>query len=802
MWRNYFITALRNIQKQPFYAFVNVFGLAVGLTAVILMFLFINDELKYDTYHPDSERTYRALNGQDQPSPLILGVFFKYIKTNLSGVENITIVFPNRYTLNCDGQLFGQQKVIAVDSNFFDIFSWKAAQGNIHKALRTNKAVILTKSAAMKYFGTEYPLGKSLLIQNRYEGVVTAVIEDIPTHSHFHCDVITGLHLTEELNASALTHWGNASFHMYMKLFPNAEPQQVAQQITDIYEKDAVEKYTKLDFLRLQPLEDIHLHSSNVRFEISPQGNITTVRIFGISAVLILLLACVNFINLSTARASQRFKEVGLRKVIGSNKFDLIKQFLVETSFYVMIAVVFALVFAELIIPWFSQLANKEFSLHIFLDPVLFCSTLLFIIVLTLFSGLYPSFILSSYTPVVILKGVNYSKQGVKRFGLREALVVFQFIISVALLAGSLIVQQQLNFIHHTNLGYNKSHRIVISNPWDDHMDIRFDALKNKLTQIPQIIETSGSHNIPNRMQNNYSTFQIKGTESEQYMHGAVISVENNFFSQMNTQLIAGQSFPKSLSDRAKDSLDICIINECAYKTLQQYFGVDPLGKVLTGFWDDLKTRKIVGVVEDVHFRSLHDPVIPAVFLVSKSRYPNYNLNLIVNYHEDSKEEVVKILEKNWASLAPEWPINYQFLDQEFDSLYKQEANMSVVMQAFTFVALLISCLGLIALSLLVLQSRIKQIGIRKVLGATEQQLLQMYIWRFVKLVLIANVMALPLMWFIANEWLSTFAYRTKVSIFLLFAVGGVSLIISIIVVYYQTMKTARANPIESLRYE
>lgn len=803
MWRNFLTTAFRNVQKQPFFAFVNVIGLAVGLTAVIMMFLFIHDELQYDKHHKDSEHIYRLLKHNDKPIPIHYGVFFKYLKGNLSGVEHSTMIKGNSYAVRHEENKFGQQLIGSVDSSFFDIFSFEAVEGDPSKTIRNTNEIVLTQSAASRYFGADDPIGKTIIIDNKYRAVVTSTIKDFPRQSHFRGDGITGIHFTEEVNPSALIHWGNGSFHFYFKLYPGTAPESIAMQIKDSYDKNAEEKYDNMDGLRLQPLEKIHLYSEKVRFEMSPQGSITTVRIFGVSAILILLLACVNFINLSTARASQRFREVGMRKVIGSGKGDLIKQFLVETSIYVVLAVAIALVLAEISLPWFNNLSGKAMTLHVFLEPSLLASSVLFILTLTILAGLYPAFILSSYSPSVVLKGANYSPgQGNKSFGLREVLVVFQFVISVALLSGSLLVQEQLSYIRTTNLGYDKSNRLAIVNPWDQQIVSRFDAMKSSFASIPGVVSTTGTHNIPNEMQNNYGVFQVKGQSTDNHLHAAVISVENNFFRAMKSKIVRGNDFPETLTNQSKDSLNLCIVNESAYKILKQNGTDNPLGKSLSGFWDKLPERKLTGVVEDIHFRSLHDNVKPAVFLVSKSGYPNYILNLIVEYQPGQQHEVVEEIKTRWASLSPEWPIEYKFLDKDFDALYKRESNMAAIMKVFTFIALLISSLGLVALSLLVLQSKVKQIGIRKVLGATEGELIGMFTWRFVKLVLIANVIALPLMWYAAIEWLNTFAYRTEVNILMLFYVFGVSLVISVMVVYYQTMKTARSNPVEALRYE
>lgn len=801
MLRNYFITALRNFTRKPFFAFVNISGLAVGLAAAIIMFLFIYDEYRYDRYHEDSEQIYRLLNNADNPSPRQLGVFYKYIEDEIPGVEASTMIFKNNYALKSGEKKYSNQEILSTDSSLFKIFTWEAREGNPQKVLTTPNTIILTERAAKKYFGSENPIGKQILLDNEYKCIVKAVLKDIPRYSHFKFEGITSLNLKEKMNASALTHWGNRSAHFYFKLNPGITPENVAKSISKIWDKKAEEEYIDMSKLSLQPLHKIHLHSENVRYEIAPQGSITTVRIFGVSALLIVILACINFINLSTVNATRRNKEVGVRKVLGSNKRALVEQFLFETACYVILAVVIALVLVELLLPWFSELAERPLTLLTLLSPGILIASSLFILVIILLSGLYPGFVLSGYSPQTAFKGSDKITPAKNRFGLREMLVVLQFTITVGLLTGSYLVQKQFNFIQSKQVGYDRFHKLVVKNPWDSDMAGRFDAMKAEFAKMPEVKSTTGTHNVPTYLQNNFAALSPKGHEKK-YLRGAVVSVEPNFFETMGAKMREGRNFSQKRSNAAKDSLDLCVINETAYGQLKK-MGLDkPIGHTLKNFWGNVPSRKIIGIVEDIHFRSLHDKVIPAVFIVSKNTYPNYNLNLIIDYQSKNPGEFLQKAEATWNRIAPEWPFDYYFLDSHYDQQHKREANMTEIMRVFTMIALFISVIGLIAISLFILQSKTKEIGIRKVLGASEGQLIQQFSWKFVRLVIMANIIALPLTWVVADRWLNSFAYKTSFSGWIMAGAIILTTTLSLAVVYCQTTRAARENPTEALKYE
>jgi putative ABC transport system permease protein len=387
------------------------------------------------------------------------------------------------------------------------------------------------------------------------------------------------------------------------------------------------------------------------------------------------------------------------------------------------------------------------------------------------------------------------------RFGLKELLVVLQFTITVSLLAGSYLVQKQFNFIQSKQVGYDRYNKLIISNPWDSNMPGRFNAMKAAFAKMPEVNGTAGTHNVPTNLQNNFAALTPKGYEKK-YLRGAVVSIEPNFFQLMEASITQGSNFPQSLSDAKKDSLNLCVINEAAYKQLKNMGVNEPLGTQLENFWDMVSSKKIIGVVEDIHFRSLYDQVVPAIFIVSKDKYPNYNMNLVVDYNSKEPGEFLQKAQGTWNSIAPDWPFDYYFLDKHFDFQYKREANMTSIMRAFTLIALFISIIGLIAISMFVLQSKTKEIGIRKVLGASELQLIRRFSWKFVRLVIIANVIALPLTWVVADRWLNSFAYKTSFDSWIMAGVFLLTSTLSLAVVYYQTTRAARENPAEALKYE
>ena len=803
MWKNYLLAALRNFKRSRFFTTINVLGLGIGLATVIVIFLFIHKELSYDKYHSKSERIYRQIKiGNEHNAPIQPGAFYEFQKEEVPGIKELLRVKKYELVVRTGEQKMPEQPFLVADSNLFSLFDWHAYMGDPVSALQKTNTVILTRSAAQKYFGDEDPIGREVLFENTYNTQVGAVIEDIPDESFVHFSGILPVDYVKQTNPSALTHWGNSSFQYFCLLKENADPEKVAEDIAGSWVRNSPGQSESYP-LYLQALEKIHLHSTNIRWEIEPQGSITTVRILAVTAALILILACINFINLSTARNARRFREVGLRKVLGSSRKQVIHQFMLETSIYILVSVIIAFIIAEISLPWFSGFSGYELSIYSLATPEITGIVILFLLVLIAIAGSYPAFVLSSFSPTDALKstGTEVSVKGKKRFSLREGLVVLQFVISIGLITGAYLVHRQFSYLTEKNLGFEKSQKLAVVNPWDQHMNDRFDAFRQEIRQIPGVKASTGTHNLPGDFQNNYSGLYLKGKKDER-MNAAIISVENNFFEVMGADIPEGQSFPSSLSETAKDSLVLCIINESLARIIRNHGFENPVGETLEGFWDRVESRKIIGIAEDMHFRSLHNKVYPAVFVVSKYPYPNYVRNMILDVNTADISGTMDRIGEAWNKISPDWPFQGHFLDQRFEELYAKEDKLSGLISIFTFLALFVSLIGLLAVVLFTLQSRVREIGIRKVLGASNRQLFGFMSWKFLRLALIADIIALPIIWYITSGWLNQFAYRISIQWWIFAAAVLFSVIFTFMAVFYQTYKSIRKNPVNSLKYE
>ncbi|MBU2650669.1 MAG: ABC transporter permease [Bacteroidetes bacterium] len=805
MFSNYLKTAWRNFYRSVSYSLINIIGLALGISCVLIITVYIINEYDFDRFHSKGDRIYRQINpGTEFDDPIQPGVFLTFQRDQISGIEDVTILKRENLVLRYGDTKLKNEIFISTDSSFFRIFDFGMISGDPIEILKRPNTVILTESTARRYFGDEDPIGKEILVENFYPVVVSGIMEDIPSGSFVHFSGILPLDYVMQSNKSALKNWYNSSYHFYCLLRPGVEVADIEQDLDECWARNVPDTNYR-STIRLQPLKRIHLHSENIRWEMEAQGSITVVRIFGVSAALILILACVNFINLSTARNMKRYREIGLRKVMGSTRGQIAMQFFTETAFYILLAFLLALALAEIFLPWFSVIYGYELSLETLARPVFLTSIVAFLGLLIILTGSYPSWILSSYQSGQVLKslGDTVHRKGRKGLGIREILVIFQFIISVGLITGAWIVQQQFSYLSERNLGFEKSGKLVVENPWDENMNRRFDDIKMAVASMPGVNASTGTHNIPGRFENNYCGFLVKGhTVAENELSAAFISVENNFFDVMGARIHTGEDFPDDLPEVAKDSLDLCIINETMAGILRNQGIENPVGEYLTGFWDGIETRRIIGIADDIHYRSLHNRVYPAVFVVSKRPYPNYVLNMILDVDTKNLDKTLAAIEEVWDKSSPEWPFNSFFLDENFDRLYSKEQNLVKIMGVFTLLALAIALIGLIAIVMFTLRSRIREICIRKTLGADNLSLYRMILWSFLRLVLIAGIIALPLMYFLSAEWLSRFAYRIDIDVWIFIASGLLSVVLTIAAVSWQTLRAVQINPADALKYE
>ncbi|MCF8302246.1 MAG: ABC transporter permease [Bacteroidales bacterium] len=805
MYRNYLLIALRNLKKNKVFALINILGLAIGLASFLFIFMFVWDELQYDQYHHQKDNIYRMLikgkkSGKRQAiSP---GVAAPLIRENLPEVKSLCRLIGRNPTLRYQDRQFKEEDFICVDSTLFQLFDWKLVKGNPETALEGPGSVILSQTSVRKYFGEDNPIGKTLLYENEQRLKVTGVYEDIPRHSHYRFDFAASMDLIEKVNPYALSHWGNSSAYLYLLLQNGADPKNVSQKIHEVVIRHQDGTSYKNAIFELQALTDIHIGSGKVQWEIAEQANLQTIYSFSLIAILILAIACFNFMNLSTACAGARAKEVGMRKVLGANKPMLIRQFIGESALYVLLAVIIALVIIGSLFQPFNILTGKSLGYAAMMDPGFLGLLAILILLVSLLAGSYPAFILSRFRPVTVLKGNRmvhnhdqHQKSGFQ-FRFRQVLVTLQFAISILLIIATLFVTRQMDYIRKKDLGFSKDQIVTVKNPYNEKMEERYDRFREAMLSNPNVLAFTASHNIPSKRLNNYSGgFRLQNQPDSEGKHMGFTSVEYDFFKIMKTKILLGRDFSKELST---DEGNAVIINEKALKML----GVkDPIGQKIMGFYNG-KSKRIVGVAENMHFTSLHEEVLPMVFFVQKGSYPPYTLNFIVRISNQNVFQTIDAMEKTWIDIAPEWPFEFSFLDERIDRLYRTEQRTSTLINIFTLLAIFISFLGLFGLTLYVLESKTKEIGIRKVMGAKLSDIFNMVSREFLILLIIANVIAWPLAYLAMEDWLNNFAYAISLKPVPFIIAAFITFSVVMVTIGFQTIRSVRRKPVEALRYE
>jgi len=803
MFKNYLKIARRNLLKHKAYSFINIAGLAVGLACCLLISLYVKDELSYDRYHPKADRIYKvatdARNPEKQsqfaltPAPLA-----ETLVRDFPEVETATRLFTffGEGLVTYGEKRFTEPSIYFGDSTFFNVFGIPLLAGDMKTALARPNTVVLAQTAARKYFGEENPLGKTMAMNNGFDVQITGVMGDIPANTHFHCDFLISLATTRmSRNPSFIS---NSNFHTYLVLREGASPQaleekfpealkqyasaQIATRFGQSYEARLAAGYeTKWV---LVPITDIHLRS-NREYEIEPNGNIATVYLFATIAAIVLVIACINFMNLATARSASRAKEIGIRKVIGSNRLQLLRQFLTESLLLSFLALLVALVLVELLLPTFNQLAGKQTATSFFANGSSIAILLGVTLLVGLLAGSYPAVVLSSMRPALVLKsGSPVSASGV---WIRRGLVVFQFAISVALIAGTFIVHNQVGFILNRQLGFNKEQVLVVKRA--SALGQQRETFKQKLLENSSIINAATSTTLPGKLYGR-STYRASGAPVENTYAMHEMYVDENFLPTLAIMLSAGRNFSREF---ATDTSAV-ILNEAAAKL----FGWnEPLGQPLTQPGDSLWRANVIGVVKDFHFESLHKQIQPLVIL----HQPFYQY-LSIRVRSENIAATVQAVETLWQEFAPQQPFEFSFLDQDFDAQYRAEQRTGKIFGLFAALAIFIACLGQFGLASYTIQKRTKEIGVRKVLGASVINIAGLLSKDFVKLVLAANLVAWPIAYFAMNKWLQDFAYRINIGWWVFALAGGSALLIALLTVSTQALKAALANPVEALRYE
>lgn len=788
--------------KGDIYSLINLMGLSIGISACLMIFIYIADELRYDRHNHEPENIYRVLletPARESVGAILPAVMYNSLENRLSGVEKIgrLQILSNDLVFKEEaGEPMIENQLAFADPTILDIFSFEFIKGNPSTALSTPYSLILTESAAEKYFGNKNSVDKTLLLENALPFVVSAVIKDLPEQSHFQFSVLGNLQAMSSLSPAVLTNWHNLSQIFYIRLFPGADPLNVAEQITQIV-WDANETYNERTYFHLQPLTDIRLKSGHVEWEVAKTGNIMVVRVFSLIALLILALACFNFINLSLAMSVKRAREIGIRKAMGAGRPELIKQFIAETFFLGLIALILALLVVEIFLPALNNLTGKNLSAEIFTSPNVLTFAAILLILISLIAGGYPAVVISRFKPITALKGMKMSSnQGSSgktvQFRLRQLLMVLQFSVSTALIVVSLMILLQMRYMTGRHPGYVKENLISIKNPMDDHMETRALWLKNQLLQHKDITDVSFAHNLPPVKPHIYSNFGFESEDGASQIHGVLISVDSDFFTAMQSRIILGRDFSSEMST---DEPNAAIINSTM---LAQMNVDDPTGISLNGFHDHTP-RRIIGVVEDIYYNSLHEPVGPMVFYIGADRYPQNFFNILVRYKEGTTASTLTTLENLWNEEAANWPLQYQFIDMQVNEFYQEDRQTMLIVISFSAIAILLSIMGLIGLALYTASARTKEIGIRKVLGAGIKEIILMINKEFGILVIISNLIAWPAAWYFIHRWLENFAYHIHIQLFAFVIPTLFVFFIAILVVSVISLRAANQNPVNTI---
>ncbi len=807
MFLNYLKIALRNLRKNKGYSFINIFGLAVGIAGCIVILIYIQNELSYDKYNENYDRIYRVhlsariSNNELEPATSCAPCGPTYVQ-QIPEVENFTRIrnygFP---VIRYGDKAFSEEKFYWVDSSFFKVFTVHFLKGNPETALREPMSVVITKSIANKYFGNENPIGKILNSDKRRDYQITGVIEDFPVNSSFHPEFLGSL---SSYNVDADQTWLSNNYYTYILVRKGTNPEELGKKIYDVSKQyigpqlvqvlgatydQMIEGGSRYNFV-IQPLSDIHL-KSHLSNEIEPNGDITYVYIFSIIAFAILLIACINFTNLSTARSSGRAKEVGIRKTLGSNQASLIRQFLIETMLMSFLAMLLALLLVELFLPTFNTIANKQLSLNIFNNFYTIPMLIIFVVVVGLVAGIYPAFVLSSLTPVKVLRG-KLQRSSTKSV-LRNFLVILQFSISIILIVGTFIIASQLNYIQNKKLGFNRDQILIVKKTDDIGKYIR--SFKYDLSQIATITTVSNSSSIPG---GNFgdTAFRKEGAGPDEVHDIKVMFTDYDFIYTYQIKMKEGRFFSK---DFANDTMAV-VINEAAAKSIGLK---NPVGKYLIRLGNTPETGdkyKIIGVTNDFNFESLHQKIEPLI--IGLFRPVDFGRFVSLRFAPSDASRTIKQVSSVWHKYAGSQAFEYSFFNDDFAKLYASEQRTGQLFTIFSVLAIFIACLGLLGLAAYTAEQRTKEIGIRKVLGASVPEIIVMLTREFTKWVLIANIIALPVAYFFMKGWLENFAYRISFNIWVFILAGLSALLIAVLTVSYQAVKAAVANPVESLKYE
>lgn len=810
MIKNYLKIAFRNLAKYKFISFINLFGLTVGLTCCLLILTYILNELSYDKYNKNAKQVYRVTrtfyNGNGNATLVLSTVsppFGYYFPTDFPEIKKMTRLLNNGTTpLRYKDKLINEPNVYFADENLFDVFSIDVLKGNPKTALRDPFSVMLTEETAKKYFGDEDPINKVLRANNQFDVKVTGVYKAFPSNSHMHPNILVSFNTLKDSavygEKNLQTNWGNNSFFTYIMLPENYNIKNLKAKFPAFLDKHMADQYggnqpSKFTTLDLQKLTDIHLYS-HTDYEAEPNGDIKRVKIFSAIALFILLIACINYMNLSTARSALRAREIGIRKVVGARKKELILQFLSESVLITWAAIILALALLYTFLPWLNKVSGQTLSVNLLMKWQILVPLFLSPFIVGIVSGLYPALFMSSFQPVKTLKGL-FKIQG-SSISFRKVLVVVQFAISIILIITTMIVFQQLRFMQRTSLGYNKEHLLTL--PYYSQLNDKYESFRSSLLQNSGITDLGRSSRIPTGRLLDDMGASAPGPDSLVPVKAEIryVAADYDFVPTYGIHMVAGRNFSR---DYGTDTSNF-IINESAVKAIGWKSPQEAVGKNLRyGFING----HVIGVMNDFHFESLHQEIKPLILIMpATTQGQSFYNNISVRVAGNNVSAALATLKSTWQKYLPDLPYEYKFLDENFSKLYEAETRQRTIFTVFACIAIFIASLGLLGLSAFAITQRIKEIGIRKVLGADVSTIVTLLSKDFLILVAFSTIIAFPAAWYFMNKWLQDFAYRISMPWWIFIVAAILAGVIALITISFQAIKAAIANPVKSLRTE
>ncbi len=803
--------AIRCLYRQRFSSLINVFGLAVGIGSFILIAVYVYNESRFDRFHEQGDNIYRLTSNIFNPnseSAIVPLPFYPVLKENVPEIEEVVRVQGAYGTpmFSFEDQKFRQSGVLFADPEFLTVFSFDLADGSLEEFANDPGSIFVTREFASSFFGQEDPTGQVIKYFDALPLVIRGVLDDAPEHSHIQFSAVANIEFLRTFGPGPFESWGSHTTTFYLRLQEGTDIAMLEDKLLGLYaDASNMDLSDGLRRLQLQPLQNVYLGSGDISSPTVPvlAGNQFAVYIFSISAILILLLACLNYVNLASAKSTMRAREVGVRKVLGAGQAGLVKKFLGESLLLVLISMLVGIALVELVFPYFSGFSGKEIGFFSIPPAVLFVSLAVLLLVVTVLSGIYPAFVLSRFQPVTVLKGSSaligrqLKGRSGPSFRFRQLLIVFQFAISTGLIICSLILYSQTRHAL-TTTGFERKSLLVIRNVLGEEMTSRYHAIRAELEHYPFIKKVSAGNNVPTQRVGYMTQLAEPPLPIDEGKPVFLTYVDYGYFETLGAKISSGRFFSP---EYATDNTEAVVLN----RTAANHLGIrEADGTLLNGFGDRVP-RRVIGIVEDIHFRSMLETVNPKAFYIQHEHatMPPASYHILVKFDAENLSMVSGVIEDAWEKHGPEGELaDFFFMDSHYEILYRDELQTGRVALIFTFLAILIATLGLLGTTVYVMEARKKELGIRKVLGATSARLSAMISREFALLIFLANIIAWPLTFYLMSRWLDQFAYRTEVTIWVFLLAGLTGLLLALGIVNGLMLKQAGQNPVESLKYE